>query len=244
MSGHSKWATTHRQKSAADAKKGAVFTKIANLIIMAAKQGGGDPEANFTLRLAIDKAKAVNMPKDNIERAVKRGTGEGGEGKSFEEITYEIFGPAGSVFIAESITDNKNRTVSDLKAILNRNGGQLGALNSVSWMFERKGVISIDAVALAGKDTDELELSLIDAGADDIAKEDSSWEIQTAPDKLNAVIMTLKDNGLEAKESGLQYLAQNDLVIKNPEDQSRVENFYNLLDDMDDINAVYTNASW
>lgn len=244
MSGHSKWATTHRQKSAADAKKGAVFTKIANLITMAARQGGGDIDANFTLRLAVDKAKAANMPKDNVERAIKRGTGEGGEGKNFEEVTYEIFGPAGSVFIAEAITDNKNRTVSDLKALLNRNGGQLGALNSVSWMFERKGVIIIDSAALAGKNQDELELSLIDAGADDITKEADAWEIQTAPDKLNTVIVALKNEGLEAKESGLQYLAKNEASISNPEDQARVENFYNLLDDLDDINAVYTNANW
>ncbi len=244
MSGHSKWATTHRQKSAADAKKGAIFTKIANLIIMAAKQGGGDPEANFSLRLAVDKAKAANMPKDNIERAIKRGTGEGGEGKNFEEVTYEIFGPAGSVFITEAITDNKNRTVSDLKAILNRNGGQLGALNSVSWMFERKGVIILDAGALAGKNQDDLELTLIDAGADDIIKEDNNWEIQTAPDRLNAVIVALKNKGIEAKESGLQYLSKNDVVISDPAEQGKVENFYNLLDDLDDVNAVYTNANW
>ena len=244
MSGHSKWATTHRQKSAADAKKGAVFTKIANLIIMAAKQGGGDPEANFTLRLAVDKAKAANMPKDNIERAIKRGTGEGGEGKNFEEVTYEIFGPAGSVFIAEAITDNKNRTVSDLKAILNRNGGQLGALNSVSWMFERKGVIILDAAALAGKNQDNLELALIDAGADDIIKESEIWEIHTAPDKLNSVIVALKSEGLEAKESGLQYLSKNDATIGDQEEQRKVENFYNLLYDLDDVNAVYTNANW
>ena len=244
MSGHSKWATTHRQKSAADAKKGAIFTKIANLISMAAKQGGGDPEANFSLRLAVDKAKAANMPKDNIERAIKRGTGEGGEGKNFEEVTYEIFGPAGSVFITEAITDNKNRTVSDLKAILNRNGGQLGALNSVSWMFERKGVIILDAGALAGKNQDDLELTLIDAGADDIIKEDNNWEIQTAPDRLNAVIVALKNKGIEAKESGLQYLSKNDVVISDPAEQGKVENFYNLLDDLDDVNAVYTNANW
>ena len=244
MSGHSKWATTHRQKSAADAKKGAVFTKIANLIIMAAKQGGGDPEANFSLRLAVDKAKAANMPKDNIERAIKRGTGEGGEGKNFEEVTYEIFGPAGSVFIAEAITDNKNRTVSDLKAILNRNGGQLGALNSVSWMFERKGVIVLDTAALAGKDQDDIELTLIDAGADDIIKENEVWEIQTAPDKLNAVIVALKKENLEAKESGLQYLSKNDVIIGDLEEQRKLENFYNLLDDLDDVNSVYTNANW
>lgn len=244
MSGHSKWATTHRQKSAADAKKGAAFTKIANLITMAAKQGGGDIDANFALRLAVDKAKTANMPKDNIERAIKRGTGEGGESKNFEEVTYEIFGPAGSVFIAEAITDNKNRTVSDLKAILNRNGGQLGALNSVSWMFERKGVIILDTGTLAGKNQDDLELALIDAGADDIAGEADTWEIQTAPDKLNAVIVALKNEGLEAKESGLQYLSKNDVAISDPEDQKKVENFYNLLDDLDDVSAVYTNANW
>jgi YebC/PmpR family DNA-binding regulatory protein len=244
MSGHSKWATTHRQKSAADAKKGAAFTKIANLITIAAKQGGGDLEANFALRLAYDKARAANMPKDNIDRAIRHGTGEGGEGKNFEEVTYEIFGPAGSVFIIEAITDNKNRTVSDLKALLNRHDGQFGALNSVAWMFDRKGVIAIETSQLAGKDLDELELAIIDAGADDIAKDDEIWEITTVPDQLNAVLTAIKGMSLETKESGLQYLSKNDVNISDSEDQRKVENLYNLLDDIDDVNSVYTNANW
>lgn len=244
MSGHSKWATTHRQKSAADAKRGAAFTKLANLITIAARESGGDLDSNFKLRLAVEKARAANMPKDNIDRAIKRGTGENSEGKNFESVTYEIFGPGGSTFIAEAITDNKNRTVADLKAILNKNGGQLAGLNSVTWMFERQGVIAVETSKTANLDADELELSLIDAGASEVIKENDFWEIHTAPEQLNNALQTLKSFNLEPKESGLEYLPKDELIISDPQTQEKVERLYNLLDDMDDINAVYTNANW
>lgn len=244
MSGHSKWATTHRQKSAADAKRGAAFTKLANLITLAAREAGGDMESNFKLRLAVEKARAANMPKDNIDRAIKRGTGADSEGKNFESVTYEIFGPAGSNFIAEAITDNKNRTVADLKAILNKHGGQLGGLNSVAWMFNRQGVIAIETGKFGGINAEELELSLIDAGANDIIKESGYWEIHTAPDQLNSVLQALKEYRLEPKESGLEYLPKDELIVSDSQTQEKVEGLYNLLDDMDDINAVYTNANW
>ncbi len=244
MSGHSKWATTHRQKSATDAKRGAAFTKIANLLTLAAREGGGDINSNFKLRLAVDKARAANMPKDNIDRAIKRGAGAGSDGKTFEGVTYEIIGPAGAVYIAEAVTDNKNRTVSDLKAILNKNGGQLGAANSCAWMFNRLGVIRISASKLAGSNNDELELNLIDAGAADIIRESDIWEIRTAPDQLNNVIMALKNTGITADESGIEYLAKTEVAITEPELQQKVENLYQLLDEMDDISAVYANTNW
>jgi len=141
MSGHSKWAKVHRQKTITDAKKGAVFTKLGNLITVAAKEGGEDIETNFKLRLAVEKARQANMPKDNIDRAIKKGAGLSTGKTALAEITYEAFGPSGSVFVIEAITDNKNRTVADLKAVLNKNGGQLGGPNSTLWQFERKGLI-------------------------------------------------------------------------------------------------------
>ena len=240
MSGHSKWATTHRQKSAADAKKGAVFTKIANLLTVAAREGGGDLESNFKLRLAFDKARAANMPKDNIQRAIDKGTGNSKDGANFEEAVYEVVGPAGSGFIVEAITDNKNRTVADLKAILNKNGGQLGSANSVAWMFERKGQIIINAAGL----DDDKELEIIDSGADDIDKGGDEWIVYTAVEQLNAVSKALKEKGIEIKEAGLVYSAKDQLEINNPEDQEKIERLYNLIDDMDDVSNVYTNANW
>lgn len=240
MSGHSKWATTHRQKSAADAKKGAIFTKIANLLTIAAREGGGDIDSNFKLRLAFDKARAANMPKDNIQRAIDKGAGATKDGATFEEVTYEVIGPAGTNFIVEAITDNKNRTVADLKAILNKNGGQLGSANSVAWMFERKGQI---IVAAKGLDEDK-ELEIIDAGADDIEQNEDDWIITTAVDKLNAVSTALKSLGIETKEAGLAYLAKDQVEISDPEDQAKIEKLYNLIDDLDDVSNVYTNANW
>lgn len=240
MSGHSKWATTHRQKSAADAKKGAIFTKLANLLTIAAREGGGDLESNFKLRLAFDKARAANMPKDNIQRAIDKGTGSSKDGANFEEVVYEVVGPAGSGFVVEAITDNRNRTVADLKAILNKNGGQLGSANSVAWMFERKGQIIINSAGL----DDDKELEIIDSGADDIDKGEDEWIVYTAVEQLNSVNKALKEKGIEIKEAGLVYSAKDQLDISNLEDQEKIERLYNLIDDMDDVSNVYTNANW
>lgn len=240
MSGHSKWATTHRQKEAKDAKRGAIFTKLGNLISIAAREGGGDLETNFKLRLAVDKAKEANMPKDNIERAIKRGTGEGKDA-TLEEITYEIFGPAGVAFIAEAITDNKNRTVSEVKNVVSKSGGQMGGEGSVMWMFNRQGLIAIDPPGSG--DADELELKIIDAGAQDIIK-DSDWEIYTAPDELQKVADNLKPINLKIKESGLIYRPKEELQITDPEIQAKVEKIFSALDDCDEISNVYTNANW
>ena len=244
MSGHSKWATTFRTKSAADAKRGAIFTKLGNLITIAARQGGGDLDANFSLRLVVEKARAANMPKENIERAIKRGTGQGSEGAVLDQILYEIIGPAGTVFVADGVTDNKNRTVSELKAILNRNNGQLGSANSALWMFSRKGMIIIDKQEIAGKDADELELSIIDAGAEDIIQEDEDWIIYTLPENLQKTQQSLKGLGLSAKESTLTYVPKDEMQIEDKEIQERIEKLFSALDNLDDINNVYTNASW
>jgi YebC/PmpR family DNA-binding regulatory protein len=240
MSGHSKWATTHRQKEIADAKKGSAFTKIANLIVMAVREGGSDLEANFKLRLAIDKARSANMPKDNIQRAIDKGAGVSKDGAVFEEITYEIIGPAGIGYIAESLTDNKNRTVSELKSVLNKNGAQLGATNSIAWNFERKGEILLDAKNL----NDDSELAIIDAGADDIIKDASDWLVITPPEKLMSIANNLKSEGLAVKEASLSYRPKEEVLLTNPEDQEKVERLFNLIEDLDDITNVYTNANW
>lgn len=240
MSGHSKWATNFRQKSAQDAKRGAAFTKLANLITVAARESGGDPESNFKLRLAIDKARAANMPKDNIERAIKKGTGAGKDGAAFEEVTYEIIGPGGTGFIAESVTDNKNRTVADLKSVLNKNNAQLGSANSVAWNFNRVGLIVLENNKL----DDDSELAIIDAGADDIIKDDEVWQVTTSPEKLMALSEDLKKAGFTIKEASLSYLPKEETAITDPELQEKIEKLYNAIDDLDDISNVYTNANW
>ncbi|MFA5029824.1 MAG: YebC/PmpR family DNA-binding transcriptional regulator [Patescibacteria group bacterium] len=244
MSGHSKWATTHRQKSAQDAKRGAIFTKLANLITIATKEGGSDTNSNFKLRLAIDKAREANMPKDNIERAISRGAGLTSGDSALEEVTYEIFGPGGSAFIVEAITDNKNRTVAQLKNILNKNGGQLGAPNSVLWMFERCGLLVVGLDQLSNKKPDELELQFIDLGALDITKNDADWEIYTASQELLKINEALKKLGINPAESGLVYAPKDKLIVSDSEMQNKISQLYDALSDYDEISNVYTNASW
>jgi len=238
MSGHSKWATTYRHKAAIDAKRSGAFTKLANNITIAARQGGGDIDTNFSLRLAIDKARSANMPKDNIDRAIKRGTGEGNDGARFEEIVYEALGPAGSAFIIETITDNKNRTVGEIKSILNKNGGQMGATGSVAWMFERCGLIEIDAQP---DQKENLELSAIEAGATDVIELDQGLIIVTAPTELQAVQQKLTGQNIEIKTATLSYRPNNPLTIENNSDQEAIERLYNLLDNEDDVNEIFVN---
>jgi len=240
MSGHSKWATTHRQKAAADAKKGATFTKLANAITVAARESGGDPESNFKLRLAIDKARTANMPKDNIERAISKGTGAGKDGANFEEVIYEIIGPAGTGFIVEAVTDNRNRTAAELKSILNKYGGTLGSTNSVAWNFQRRGVILVTATNL----TEDDELKLIDAGAEEIQKNEAGWQIITSPENLMAVAAKIKVLNFPIKETSLVFISREEIEVTDPQIQEQIERLYNLITDLDDVNSVYTNANW
>jgi len=243
MSGHSKWAKVHRQKTATDAKRGAIFTKLGNLITVATKEGGNDIENNFKLRLVVEKARAANMPKDNIERAIKRGAGLGDGKNVLEEITYEIFGPQGSAFIVETITDNKNRTISDLKSTLSKNNGQLGGPNSVIWQFDRLGIILIDIDQLANKNLDDLELSLIDTGAQDIIKSADGWEVITDMDQLQTVEKNIKNLGININESSLGYKPKDGLTITDSVIKEKIEKLYNALDDLDDINNIYSNVN-
>jgi len=216
---------------------------MGHLITIAAKEGGNDLESNFKLRLAIEKARSANMPKDNIERAIKRGTGEGNEGVVLEEATYEAFGPAGSTFIIETITDNKNRTICDVKVAINKNGGQIGGANSVAWQFERKGLIIIDKEQIKNKDKEELELELIDAGADDISYEDDDLIIITAPDQLQVVSENIKNLEIEIKESSLIYKAKEELKIEDETIKEKIGKLYEAIEDVDDVTNIYTNAN-
>lgn len=243
MSGHSKWHNIQGKKGKADAQKGSQFTKIARLIAVAAREGGGDAAMNFSLRLAVEKAKAVNMPKDNIERAIKKGTGELADGAQMEEALYEGFGPGGIAFMVEAITDNKTRTVSDVKNIFSKLGGNVGGPGSVQWMFKHQGV-----TRLGGQISDfrlkiaDFELKLIDAGAEDIIESEYGVEIRCAIDHFQKVMEAVKSLGLEPEESGLEWVAKETIAV--PDDvHGKVQALYDALDEMEDVRAVYTNES-
>ncbi|HRH22179.1 MAG TPA: YebC/PmpR family DNA-binding transcriptional regulator, partial [bacterium] len=219
MSGHSKWATTKRAKAVVDAKRGATFTKLANLIIMNAKKGG-DPVTNFSLRLAIDRARAANMPKDNIERAIKRGTGELA-GAAIEELIYEGIGPAQSQFIVRCLTDSRNRAASLIRHIFDKVGGSLSA---VMWNFELKGVIMVSASEVAKINFDELELELIDAGASDIINEAEGLTIYSDTANLQAIKKLLEEKAVAVESSEIEYVAKEKRELTE-EEQEKIERF-------------------
>lgn len=234
MSGHSKWAQIHRQKGTADTKRGALFTRLGNAITAAAKTGGGNVENNFKLRLTIDQAKAANMPKDNIERAIKRGTGELA-GAKVEAIAYEGFGPGKAAFIIEVLTDNRNRTSSAIKHLLTKHGGSLGGPNSVAWMFELKGVIRIKEI------NEELELALIDAGVQDISQDQDGVIIYTKPAELQKIKELLENKGKKIESAQIDYIAKEKKLL-NQEEQQQLEQLISELEENEDINDYYTNA--
>ncbi len=240
MSGHSKWAKIKRQKGSTDAKRGVLFTRLGNMVTIAAREKGGDPDTNFTLRMAIDKAKAANLPKDNIERAIKRGTGELG-GEQIQELIYEGFGPANSQFIVKSLTDNKNRSAANIRHIFSKYGGALG---SVMWNFEQKGVINITNQAIRDSSIgwDDFELGLIDAGADDISKEEEGITVMTRIEDLQTVNKFLEDNKIVPESADIEYIAKEEIEM-NAADKDRIENFIEALEDSEDAADYYTNVS-
>jgi YebC/PmpR family DNA-binding regulatory protein len=239
MSGHSKWSQIKRQKAAADKKRGNLFTKLSNTITLAAKQGGGDPNMNFKLRLALDKAKAANMPNDTIERAIKKGTGELA-GQSIEETTYEGFGPGGVALIIEATTDNKNRTTASLRRIFNTYNGNLGTDGSVQWMFKHQGVIRVAAEQVT--DRDALELNLIDAGAQDIVNETEGMTIYTAPQQLAAVKKVLDERGIATASAELEFVPQEKIAVAKSAQQATLNKLFEALEEDEDITNYYTNA--
>jgi YebC/PmpR family DNA-binding regulatory protein len=236
MSGHSKWATIKRKKGAADARRGQMFTKLAREIQLAAR-GGGDLNFNFRLRLAVDKAKAENMPKDNIERAIRRGAGlEEGAGQ-LEEVTYEGYGPHGVAVLIQTVTDNRNRTVSDIRRALTRSGGSLGESGSVGWLFEPKGYITLPMERLSQDKVFEVAL---EAGADDVQFGDGSAEIYTVPGDLQTVRQALEDGRLKIEAAELSMIPKTWVTLP-PADTLQVMNLIENLEELDDVTKVYSN---
>lgn len=236
MSGHSKWSTIKRQKGAADAKRGQLFTKLAREITVAARTGLPDPEANSRLRLAIQKARGENMPKDNIDRAIARAAG-GADGANYEEIYYEGYGPGGTALMILAMTDNRNRTVSEIRAALTRAGGSLGENGSVSWMFDQAGVMTLP---VDGQDPDELALVAIDAGATDVQVDDATIEIYTEPADLHKVAEQISEAGYEPQNVELTMKPK---TVLQPDADAAVKAIRLLekLEDLDDVQTVYSN---
>lgn len=239
MSGHSKWHNIQQRKGKQDARRANEFTKVAKQITVAAQKSGGDPVMNFSLRIAVEKAKAISMPKDNIDRAIKRGTGEI-EGAKMEEVTYEGFGPGGVAVLIKTLSDNKNRTVSDLKHILSQAGGSLGGAGSVQWMFEQAGLITVHSSQFMAN-RDEFDLAMIDAGAEDIKEADDEIEIKTKIENLQKVLNKLKELKIEPRESGIRWIAKDHLEV--PADvQDKLADLFSELEAHDDVEDYYTNA--
>lgn len=236
MSGHSKWATIKRKKAALDSKRGKIFTKLIKEITIAAR-AGGDPAGNPRLRLAVDNAKAQNMPMDNIERAIKKATGEL-EGVTYHELTYEGYGPAGVAVLVEVATDNKNRTVAEVRHLFSKSGGAMGETGSVAWMFDRKGIITLPA---EGKKEDEVMEVVLEAGADDLTTQEEYFEIQTAIENFEPVRRSLVDKNFAVENASLQWIAKNLIEVKG-EDAEKVMKMIEALEDLDDVQNVYSNA--
>jgi YebC/PmpR family DNA-binding regulatory protein len=243
MSGHSKWSTIKRKKGAVDAARGKIFTRLAREIQIAARSGA-DPNSNFTLRLAVDRARAENMPKDNIDRAIRRGAGLEKDAAEIEEVTYEGYGPHGVAIIAQCLTDNRNRTISDLRRAFNRANGSLGEPNSVAWQFTENGYLSFNLVDEEGEskkiDTDELFMAALDAGAVDVQISEDVVEVYTERNELAQVAQTLNDAGFTADESRLM-LRPNTTLTLEADQALAVLNLIEALEELDDVSDVYHN---
>ena len=237
MSGHSKWSTIKRKKGAADAARGKIFSRLVKEITVAAKQGGGDPETNPRLRTAVATAKAENMPADNIKRGIKRGTGEL-PGVVYEEVNYEGYGPGGVAVLAQAATDNRNRTVAEMRKICERSGGHLSELNSVAWMFNQVGYFLIDAGTI-GED-DLLEVAL-DAGADDVGTDNDMYEVTTAPSEFAAVREAFEKRGIKCESEEIAMLPSSYIKLEGS-DAKRCLALMEKLEEHDDVQGVYTNA--
>ncbi len=239
MSGHSKWANIKHRKGAADKKRGAMFTKLSKELMVAARLGGSDPDSNSRLRIAMIKARAVNMPNDTIERAVKKGAGEL-EGVSYEEVVYEIYGPNGIGVIVEALTDKKSRTTPEIKSLLNKHNWSLAESNAVSRLFQLRGYIAIEGGSI---EEDALMEMVLDAGAEDMKFENGVFEIFTAPDTYSAVSEKIAEKKLPTLESGIQYLPLEgtEITVSDVETVKKVQKVLDLLEENDDVQAVYNN---
>ncbi len=237
MAGHSKWANIKHRKGAADARRGKIFTKLTKEIIVAARMGGGDPSANPRLRKAINAAKAENMPKDKIERAIKKGTGEL-EGVNYEESTYEGYGPGGAAILVESLTDNKNRAVAEIRHIFSKHGGNLGENGSVAWMFDKKGYLVIEKSAV---DEDTLMETALEAGAEDVREDGDNFEVITAPEDFESVREAIEKANIANITAEVTMLPQNTTTLSGSQAEKMIR-LMDALEDCDDVQKVYTNA--
>ena len=239
MSGHSKWSTIKRKKGAADAKRGKIFTKLIKEITIAAREGGGDPAGNPRLRLAVDNAKAANMPADNIERAIKKAAGEL-EGVTYLELTYEGYASGGIAIIIEVATDNKNRTVADVRHIFSKHGGSMGETGSVAWMFDRKGIISLQSI---DSTEDEIMDIALEAGAEDLQTEEGFFEIQTDLESFETVRNALVTADLKIENASLQWIAKNTVSVSGDEAEKAIK-LIEAMEDNDDVQNEYSNADF
>jgi YebC/PmpR family DNA-binding regulatory protein len=238
VSGHSKWSSIKHKKGAADAKRGKLFTKLSNAIIAAAREGGAEPAANLALQNAIEKARSYSMPKENIERAIGRGSGAEADGAHYETVVYEGYGPEGVAVLVEALTDNRNRTASEVRHLFSKHGGNLGATGAVAWQFERRGVLLVQA---DGVDEDELVLAAADAGADDIELDGSTYQVTCMPEELRVVREALEDSGYAIEASELSMIPKTTVAISDELAARSVIRLVEGLEEADDIQDVYAN---
>ena len=238
MSGHSKWSTIKRKKGAADAKRGAIFTRLTRELVLAAREGGGDPESNFRLRLAIDKARGENMPKDNIERAIKRGTGEDKEGSTFEELTLEGYGPHGSAIMVSCVTDNRNRTIAEVRHAFSKSGGNMAEVGAVGWQFDRKSYFSFPSSQLSYEKA--FDLGVV-AGADDVIDSGETIEILGPVDSFKTIADALHKVHVTSDESGLRMIAKQELELE-VEATLQVMKLIESIEELDDVQDVFHNV--
>jgi YebC/PmpR family DNA-binding regulatory protein len=238
MSGHSKWSSIKHKKGAADAKRGKLFSKLSRAIIVAAKEGGPDPAANLALQNAIEKARSYSMPKDNIERAIARGSGADADGANFETVVYEGYGPSGVAVIVEALTDNRNRTASDVRHAFDKHDGNLGGSGAVAWLFERRGVVLVPA---DGVDEDELTLAAADGGADDVNRDGSSFEVVCAPENLASVREALERGGYTVESAELTMIPKTTVEVADESAAKKVLRLIDQLEENDDVQDVFAN---
>jgi len=238
LSGHSKWSSIKHKKGAADAKRGKLFSKLSRAIIVAAKEGGGDPANNLALQNAVEKARGYSMPKDNIDRAIAKGTGEGADAAAFETVVYEGYGPEGVAVIVEALTDNRNRTASDVRHAFTKHGGSLGTTGAVAWQFERRGVVLVPA---EGVDEDELFLAAADGGADDVERDGDVFQVTSAPDALAAVRGAIDGAGFTVESAELSMLPKTTVAIEDESKAKQLMRLIDVLEDNDDVQDVYAN---
>jgi len=238
VSGHSKWSTIKHKKGAADAKRGQLFTKLSKAIIVAAKEGGPDPGANLSLQNAIEKARSYSMPKDNIERAIARGAGTDADGASYETVIYEGYGPDGVAVLVEALTDNRNRTASDVRHTFAKNGGNLGTSGAVAWLFERRGVVLVDAEAV---DEDELVLAAAEGGADDVERDGSTFVVSSAPESLAAVRQAVEAAGIGIQSAELTMIPKTTVEVAEEVSARKLIRLIEALEENDDVQEVSAN---